>query len=59
MTRPAVAVISVGANNSFGHPTPPTLDRLAAITDNVYRTDLSGTIEIITDGEKLWVRTQR
>jgi len=26
--------------------------------DNVYRTDEDGTIEFITDGEKLWLRIE-
>ena len=56
--NPAVAVISVGANNTFGHPGPEVWERLINRLgeDNVYRTDEDGTIEFITDGEKLWVR---
>jgi beta-lactamase superfamily II metal-dependent hydrolase len=27
--------------------------------DNIYRTDENGTVEFITDGEELWVRTER
>jgi competence protein ComEC len=57
---PEVAVISVGADNTFGHPSPEVveglIDRLGE--DNVYRTDEDGTIEFITDGEKLWLRTE-
>jgi len=55
--RPAVAVISVGADNRFGHPSPEVLERLSGVP--VYRTDQHGTIELITDGRKLWVRTDR
>ncbi len=56
---PEVAVISVGAHNPFGHPSPVVLERLIDWVgeDNVYRTDRQGTIELITDGEGLWVRT--
>lgn len=39
------AIISVGYN-SYGHPTNETLERLVAYGYNVYRTDLSGNIEI-------------
>lgn len=39
------AIISVGYN-SYGHPTNETLERLAAYGYNIYRTDLSGNIEI-------------
>jgi competence protein ComEC len=55
---PEVAVISVGAENTFGHPSPEVLERLIDRLgeDNVYRTDEDGTIEFITDGERLWLR---
>jgi competence protein ComEC len=56
---PEVAVISVGADNPFGHPSPEVVERLIDRLgeDNVYRTDES-TIEFITDGEKLWLRVE-
>jgi len=41
--RPQVAIISVGASNSYGHPTQETLDRLATVGARVYRTDTNGT----------------
>ena len=58
---PKLAVISVGADNTFGHPGADTLRRLAAAVgaDNIYRTDKNGTVECITDGTRLWVRTER
>jgi competence protein ComEC len=40
---PELAVISVG-KNSYGHPTQETLDRLASIGAQVFRTDQDGTI---------------
>jgi competence protein ComEC len=43
-TRPRLAVISVGAGNPFGHPTPGTLATLAAHGVPVLRSDESGTI---------------
>jgi len=54
---PEVAVICVGADNLFGHPSPEVMDRLidSLSEDNVYRTDNDGSIEFITDGERLWV----
>lgn len=42
--KPQVAAISVGTDNSYGHPAQETLDRLAAAGTAVYRTDLDGTI---------------
>ena len=56
---PQAAVISVG-NNTFGHPGNETLERLEKEKEKekekVYRTDENGTVEFITDGERLWVR---
>ena len=56
---PEVATVSVGVNNTFGHPSPEVLERLIYRLgeDNVYSTDEDGTIEFITDGERLWVKT--
>ena len=56
---PEVAVICVGADNPFGHPSPEVMNRLIDMVgdNNVYRTDEDSTIEFITDGESLWVRT--
>ena len=44
--RPRLAVISVGAGNPFGHPTPGTLAVLAAHRVPTLRTDRDGTVEI-------------
>jgi competence protein ComEC len=44
--RPRLAVISVGDDNPFGHPTPSTLDTLASHGVPVLRTDLKGTITL-------------
>ncbi|HIC88074.1 MAG TPA: DNA internalization-related competence protein ComEC/Rec2 [Anaerolineae bacterium] len=54
---PQVAVISVGADNRFGHPHPDLLDRLSGMM--ILRTDQHGTIELTSDGTRLWVRTER
>ncbi len=56
---PQIAVISVGAENKFGHPNPDVVTRLEQKlgADNIYRTDHHGTILFITDGERLWLST--
>jgi competence protein ComEC len=54
---PGHAVISVGAENRFGHPDPAVLERLAGVA--VLRTDQHGTVEFATDGQRLWVRVER
>jgi competence protein ComEC len=51
--RPRVAVISVGAGNSYGHPNAEVLHALARAGAAVLRTDLEGTIVIRTDGRQL------
>jgi beta-lactamase superfamily II metal-dependent hydrolase len=53
--RPEAALISVGAGNRYGHPTPATLNALAGVP--TYRTDQHGTVEIGLDGTGLVVRT--
>ncbi len=45
-TRPKLALISVGADNSYGHPTAATLAALNAHRVPTLRTDLSGTIDL-------------
>jgi competence protein ComEC len=57
--RPKVAIISAGAGNRFNYPSPETLSALGAAGALVYRTDLNGTVEIIADRERLWVKTER
>ncbi|MBT3362887.1 MAG: MBL fold metallo-hydrolase [Chloroflexi bacterium] len=54
---PDVAVISVGADNKFGHPSNDVLDRLS--DTQVFRTDINGTIEFITDGSRLWQKSEK
>ena len=58
---PTVAVISAGESNRFGHPSQEVLARLEDVVGDggLYRTDRDGTIEFISDGESLWVTTQR
>lgn len=48
--NPKYAVISVGENNSYGHPNDKVLERLADIEAKVYRTDVLGDICVTTNG---------
>jgi competence protein ComEC len=54
---PEVVVISVGAENRFGHPCAEVLERLGDLP--TYRTDERGAIEIISDGTQVWIETER
>ncbi len=56
---PQLAVISVGEDNRFGHPTPDVIARLEEelSPENIYLT-YDGTIEFITDGLRLWLKVE-
>jgi len=49
VTKPEVVVISVGANNAYGHPDPWALRYYATHNRAVYRTDLDGTVIVSVD----------
>ncbi|MGL6280006.1 MAG: ComEC/Rec2 family competence protein, partial [Gaiella sp.] len=58
--RPRLALVSVGTDNDYGHPTPETLaalDEPAGLV--VLRTDLDGAIVVESDGVRIGVRTAR
>lgn len=51
--RPEIAVISVGKDNSYGHPHSQTMERLQSAGVQLFRTDIQGTLTAVSDGEKL------
>lgn len=53
---PKVAVISVGENNRFNHPSDNVLDKLNKRGTKVFRTDKNGQIRITTNGKKINIR---
>ncbi|MBQ9009994.1 MAG: MBL fold metallo-hydrolase [Clostridia bacterium] len=57
--RPEMALIGVGAGNTYGHPAHEVLDRFREMNTQVYRTDLHGTIVLTSDGNTVSVRTER
>jgi competence protein ComEC len=58
--HPAAAIISVGTGNPYGHPHRETLDRLAAMPGlRTHRTDLEGSVEVISDGQRFRVVSHR
>jgi len=61
VVNPQLAVISVGTDNTYGHPSDEVMERLEEKlgSENIYRTDEQGTIEFITDGKKLWVKVEK
>ncbi len=50
---PKIAVISVGATNTYGHPARQTLTAYKRLKTTVFRTDLDGAVKIVTDGTRL------
>lgn len=53
---PRIAVISDGADNPYGHPSPDLLERLQEIHARILRTDENGAVHILTDGKSIEVR---
>jgi competence protein ComEC len=53
LVTPELAVISCGEDNKYGHPHADALARLKGEQIPVYRTDLSGSIRVASDGEKV------
>ena len=54
-TAPELVLISAGANNSYGHPAPETLERLEAIGSQVYRTDEHGAVTVTLRDENVGI----
>ena len=56
-TNPKTAIIGVGKNNKFGHPSDITIDNLEKKKIKIYRTDINGEIKIRTNGIKTKITT--
>ena len=56
---PQYVIISVGKNNSYGHPSEQTLSRLNDADVQVYRTDTHGDIILSSDGNNITVKTEK
>jgi len=54
---PAFAIISVGVDNSYGHPNRDVLERLSEHHAEILRTDQRGLVTVRTDGRHLSVET--
>ncbi|WP_424766733.1 DNA internalization-related competence protein ComEC/Rec2 [Paenibacillus sp. sgz302251] len=53
--RPRSAVASVGATNSYGHPHPDVLSRLAAFGAGVWRTDQHGEVRFVISEQDVYI----
>jgi competence protein ComEC len=56
--HPRLALVSVGAHNSYGHPDREVLEAVRASGAQLLRTDLAGTIVVHTDGRGLDVEAR-
>jgi competence protein ComEC len=54
-----IAVISVGAKNSYGHPAPETIEYLTRLGTQVVRTDVDGAVAITAKQHHLRVRKSK
>lgn len=57
--KPRYALISVGKDNRYGHPGEETMERLQAAGVTVHRTDLAGTITVLSSEDGLRIVTTR
>jgi competence protein ComEC len=53
---PQIALISVGANNRYGHPAAESIDSLTRLGTQVFRTDKDGAIAIQATAHQMRVR---
>lgn len=53
---PKFGIIEVGKNNKFNHPSLRVLKRLERMNIKTYRTDMDGTIRILSDGRNLSIK---
>ncbi len=59
MLRSEIAVIPVGADNSYNHPTDTVLQTLDKYNLSTYRTDIDGTITINCFADNYTISTER
>jgi competence protein ComEC len=56
-THPAAAVISVGAGNAYGHPSPQAVALWEAVGARLYRTDSDGSVLMLANRDGTFVVT--
>jgi competence protein ComEC len=57
--NPRVAIISVGANNTYGHPTAEVLQKISKFGITTFRTDRDGDVVVLSDGNNIQVKINK
>lgn len=59
--KPEYIIISVGSGNEYGHPHRSVLRMIATEQTGarIYRTDMNGTVTILTDGRQIAAETEK
>jgi competence protein ComEC len=55
IVQPETVIISLGKNNSYGHPHKEVLSHFQKVGAHVHRTDTEGNIEVVSDGHTYWI----
>lgn len=55
LVSPNISIISLGINNSYGHPNKKVLELLNSKNTSIYRTDEDGSIVISSDGTNITI----
>ena len=56
--HPVFGLISVGYENTYGHPHPLTLEALREHGVTIYRTDEQGLVRVISDGHRITIKSE-
>ncbi len=55
--EPDIAIIQVGKDNRYNHPHQNVIDRLNKEEIDIFRTDINGTVKIISDGNRYEIKS--
>jgi len=60
VVNPSIAIISAGKDNRYGHPDEGVLEKLEMMGNiSIFNTGIHGTIEFISDGKNVWIKTEK
>ncbi|MCM1330014.1 MAG: MBL fold metallo-hydrolase [Ruminococcus sp.] len=56
---PKICIIQCGSDNSYGHPHKETMETIENSGAKVYRNDTDGTVIVYSDGDEIFVKTEK